>query len=72
MMETATDTRVFIRSVATRGHPGGVAPAVADLARLLRAAGFSWVLVETAGVGQGEIDVAAQADVTLVVRPALV
>lgn len=68
MMAAATDARVFIRSVATRGHHGGVAPAVADLARLLRAAGYAWVLIETAGVGQGEIDVAAQAEVTLVVQ----
>lgn len=68
MMEAATDDRVFIRSIATRGHAGGVAPAVADLARLLRAAGYGWVFVETVGVGQGEVDIAAQADVTLVVQ----
>lgn len=68
MMEAATDSRVFIRSIATRGHAGGAAPAVADLARLLRAAGYGWVLIETVGVGQGEVDIAAQADVTLVVQ----
>ena len=68
MMDFATDPRVLIRSLGARGHPGGLAPAVADLARLLRAAGYGWTLIETVGVGQGEVEVAAQADVTLVVQ----
>jgi LAO/AO transport system kinase len=68
MMDFATDSRVLIRSLGTRGNPGGLAPSVADLARLLRAAGYAWTLVETVGVGQGEIEIAAQADVTLVVQ----
>jgi len=68
MMDFATDSRVLIRSLGTRGNPGGLAPAVADLARLLRAAGYGWALIETVGVGQGEVEIAAQADVTLVVQ----
>jgi LAO/AO transport system kinase len=68
MMEFAGDPRVVIRSLAARGSAGGVTPAVADMARLLRAAGFTWVLVETVGVGQGEWDVATQVDLTVVVQ----
>jgi len=68
MMEFAGDPRVVVRSIAARGSVGGVTPAVADMARLLRAAGFTWVLVETVGVGQGEWDVAAQVDLTVVVQ----
>lgn len=68
MMEFAGDPRVVIRSLAARGSAGGLTPAVADMARLLRAAGFTWVLVETVGVGQGEWDVATQVDVTVVVQ----
>ncbi|MBL9213765.1 MAG: methylmalonyl Co-A mutase-associated GTPase MeaB [Opitutaceae bacterium] len=68
MMEHATDADVLVRSIATRGHGGGVAPAVSDLARLLRAAGYAWVLIETVGAGQVETDVVARADVTLLVQ----
>ena len=68
MMDFGTDPRVVIRSVAARGNPGGVTPGVADMARLLRAAGYTWVFVETVGVGQGELDIAAQADLTVVVQ----
>lgn len=68
MMDFATDPRVLIRSVAARGSQGGVAPGIADMARLLRAAGFTWVFIETLGVGQGELDIAAQADLTVVVQ----
>ena len=68
MMDFGTDPRVVIRSVAARGNPGGVTPGVADMARLLRAAGYTWVFIETIGVGQGELDIAAQADVTVVVQ----
>lgn len=68
MMDFATDARVLIRSLGSRGNAGGTAPAVADLARLLRAAGYGWALIETVGVGQGEVEIAAQADVTLVVQ----
>lgn len=68
MMDLATDEKVLIRSLASRGHGGGVNPAVYDLARLLRAAGFDRVLIETVGVGQDEVEIAGHADVTLVVQ----
>jgi LAO/AO transport system kinase len=68
MMEFGDDPGVVIRSLAARGSAGGVTPAVADMARLLRAAGFGWVLVETVGAGQVDWDVAGQVDVTVVVQ----
>ncbi|MCX7895713.1 MAG: hypothetical protein N2447_07150, partial [Thermoanaerobaculum sp.] len=52
----------FVRSLATRGSLGGLAAACADCLELLRAAPFSWVLVETIGVGQDEVDVASVVD----------
>lgn len=61
------DPGVFIRSMAARGSLGGLAPATLDLALLLDAAGRDVVLVETVGVGQGEIEIARLADVTIVV-----
>src|SRR5262249_35970959 len=61
------DAGVFIRSMATRGHLGGLARATAQTQRLLDASGFDWVLVETVGVGQTELDVARLADTTVVV-----
>ena len=61
------DPHVFIRSMATRGVMGGLAAATADLALLLDAAGYEWILVETVGVGQDEIDIARLADVTVLV-----
>jgi len=61
------DSGVFIRSMATRGASGGLARATAGLSRLFRGAGFDFVLIETVGVGQDEIDIAGQADVTVVV-----
>jgi LAO/AO transport system kinase len=61
------DPGVFIRSMATRGASGGLARTTAALARLFRGAGFDFVIVETVGVGQDEIDIAGQADVTVVV-----
>jgi LAO/AO transport system kinase len=67
MQEHALDPSVFIRSMATRGHLGGLALAVPDAVRLLGASGFPVVLVETVGVGQMEVEVAAQADTTVVV-----
>lgn len=68
MMEHAADSEVLVRSIASRGHGGGLSPAVADHARLLRASGYAWVLIETVGAGQAEIDIAARADLTLVVQ----
>jgi LAO/AO transport system kinase len=58
---------VFIRSMATRGATGGLARTSAALSRLFRSAGFNFVVIETVGVGQDEVDVAALADVTVVV-----
>ncbi|HLH29235.1 MAG TPA: methylmalonyl Co-A mutase-associated GTPase MeaB, partial [Acidimicrobiales bacterium] len=67
MQGHANDEGVFIRSMATRGHLGGLALAVPDAVRVLSAAGFPIVLVETVGVGQQEVAVAAAADSTVVV-----
>lgn len=61
------DTSAFIRSVATRGHSGGLALSVPGSARVLGAAGFDPVIIETVGVGQVEVDVTAAADTTVVV-----
>lgn len=67
MQGLATDPGVFIRSMATRGAMGGLARATRDAADLLDAAGFDWVLVETVGVGQDEVDVVSSVDTVLVV-----
>ncbi|MBN2623056.1 MAG: methylmalonyl Co-A mutase-associated GTPase MeaB [Acidimicrobiales bacterium] len=63
----ALDEGVFIRSMATRGHLGGLAVAAPEAVRVLTAAGYPWVLLETVGVGQVEVDVIGQADTTVVV-----
>ena len=62
-----TDPGVFIRSMATRGTMGGLARATRDAIDLLDAAGFDWVLVETVGVGQDEVDVVRSVDSVVVV-----
>jgi LAO/AO transport system kinase len=67
MGDHALDDQVFVRSMATRGHLGGLAVAAPEAVRVLGVAGFDWVLVETVGVGQVEVEVAGQADATLVV-----
>jgi len=67
MQGHATDDGIFIRSMATRGSLGGLAEAASDTALLLDAAGKQVVLVETVGVGQGEIEIVRLADCTLVV-----
>jgi len=67
MQEHATDPAVFIRSMATRGHLGGMALAAPEAVRILDASGKDLVIVETVGVGQAEVDVAAATDTTLVV-----
>ena len=66
MQEHATDPDVFIRSMATRGHLGGMALAAPEGVRILDAAGYDLVMVETVGVGQAEVDVAAATDTTVV------
>jgi LAO/AO transport system kinase len=67
MQQHALDPTVFIRSMATRGHLGGLALAVPDAARVLGAAGLPVVIVETVGVGQMEVEIASAADTTMVV-----
>jgi LAO/AO transport system kinase len=67
MGDHALDDGVFIRSMATRGHLGGLAVAAPEAVRVLAAAGYPWVILETVGVGQVEIDVMSQADTTVVV-----
>ena len=66
LTEHFTDAGVFIRSMASRGHLGGVAGATADAVTLMDAFGLDVVLVETVGVGQSEIEIAEIADTTLV------
>jgi LAO/AO transport system kinase len=66
MQDHATDDGVFIRSMASRGHLGGLAVATPQAVRVLDAAGFGVILVETVGVGQAEVDIASLADSTLV------
>jgi LAO/AO transport system kinase len=67
MQEHATDPGVFIRSMATRGHLGGLSLATPEAVRLLDAIGRHWIIVETVGVGQVEVEVAGKADTTVVV-----
>ena len=67
MEEHYADAGVFIRSMATRGQLGGLGPATLELAMLADAAGFDFVMIETVGVGQDEIEVGDSADVTIVV-----
>jgi LAO/AO transport system kinase len=66
MQQHHTDPGIFIRSMATRGEAGGLARATADLARLMDAAGKDYVLIETVGVGQDEIEISELAHVTVV------
>ena len=67
MQDHAGDPGVFIRSMATRGHVGGLALATPQALRVLDAAGFPLLIVETVGVGQVEVEVAGAADTTVVV-----
>ena len=67
MQDHATDPGVFIRSMATRGHLGGLSLATPEAVRLLDAVGRRWTLVETVGVGQVEVEIAGKADTTVVV-----
>jgi len=66
-MQTHTlDPNVFIRSMATRGSLGGLARATSDVIKLMDAFGFPWIIIETVGVGQTELDIVRQADTTVV------
>ena len=67
MQKHFLDEGVFIRSVATRGNLGGLSRSTADIARVLDAAGFDIILIETVGVGQDELEIAKTADTTIVV-----
>jgi LAO/AO transport system kinase len=67
MQNHATDPKVFIRSMATRGHLGGIALATPEAMRVLEAAGKDVVVIETVGVGQAEVEVTDACDTTLVV-----
>jgi LAO/AO transport system kinase len=66
MQEHATDPGVFIRSMASRGHLGGLSATTPQALRVLEAAGCDVILIETVGVGQSEVEVAAAADTTIV------
>lgn len=66
MQSHTLDPDVFIRSMATRGSLGGLAAATGDVIKLLDAFGFAWILIETVGVGQTELDIVKQADTTVV------
>jgi LAO/AO transport system kinase len=68
MQSYASDDGVFIRSMASRGHAGGLAATSASAAAVLAAAGFGTVLLETVGTGQSEVEVAAAADTTVVLE----
>jgi len=67
MGDLASDPEVFIRSMATRGHFGGVARATEDVVRILDASAMNYVIVETAGAGQSDVDVKTLAHTTIVV-----
>jgi LAO/AO transport system kinase len=66
MQAHASDESVFIRSMATRGHLGGLARATGDAALVLDAAGFDVVVIETVGVGQDEVEIVRTADISIV------
>lgn len=67
MSEWYNNENVFIRSLATRGSLGGLHPKIIEICDLIKAAGFDYIIVETVGVGQSEIEIAGLADITAVV-----
>ncbi len=67
MQAHASDSGVFIRSLAARGHLGGLTETTLDVITVLSAANFDTIIVETVGVGQSEIDIASAADTTIVI-----
>lgn len=67
MSEWYDHPNVFIRSLATRGSLGGLHPHIIEISELVKAGGFDYVIIETVGVGQSEIEIAGLADVTIVV-----
>lgn len=68
MRDIADDPGVFIRSMASRGHLGGIARTTSAVGRVLDAAGFEFILIETVGAGQSEVDIARLAHTTIVVE----
>ncbi|PKK88381.1 MAG: methylmalonyl Co-A mutase-associated GTPase MeaB [Candidatus Wallbacteria bacterium HGW-Wallbacteria-1] len=68
MQRHSTDRGVFIRSMGTRGHLGGLAAAVPAAVELAAMAGFPWIIVETVGIGQSEVEIMGLADTTVVVE----
>ncbi len=68
MTDASQDPNVFIRSMATRGHPGGLALATFDAVKVLEAFGADLVMVETVGAGQSEVEIAKRAHTTVVVE----
>jgi LAO/AO transport system kinase len=67
MSEWYNDPNVFIRSLATRGSLGGLHPRIIEITELMKAAAFDFIIVETVGVGQSEVEIVGLADVTVVV-----
>ena len=67
MSEWYNDPKVFIRSLATRGSLGGLHPKIIEISDLMKVAGYDYIIIETVGVGQSEIEIAGLADVTIVV-----
>ena len=67
MSEWYTHPNVFIRSLATRGSMGGLHPKIIEITELAKAAGYDFIIIETVGVGQSEIEIAGLADTTVVV-----
>jgi LAO/AO transport system kinase len=67
MSEWYNNPSVFIRSLATRGSLGGLHPMIIEITDIMKAAGFDYIIVETVGVGQSEIEIAGLADTTVVV-----
>ena len=67
MADVALDPGVFIRSMATRGATGGMAHAALDVVDVLDVAGFDWIIIETVGVGQDEVEIAHASHTTVVV-----
>lgn len=68
MRELAGDAGIFIRSMATRGYLGGLARTTYDVMRIMDAAGFDYILIETVGAGQSEVDIIKTANTTVVVE----
>ena len=67
MSQWYNDPNVFIRSLATRGSLGGLHPKIFEITDVMQAAGFDYIIIETVGVGQSEIEIAGLADITIVV-----